>query len=179
LPTFLAAAGVPDVVEKLKKGYTANGKKWKVHLDGHNFMPFFKGDVDEGPRDAIYYFGQGGELNAIRWDDWKVTFAMIRGNIATGERVITNWPMITHLRADPYEEMWEEGEMGYLRWYGDNMWLFVPVQAKLTEFFKTIPGYPFQEGSSLSAGGINYNSLKAMKAMKMLEELEKSMPVGH
>jgi arylsulfatase A-like enzyme len=179
LPTFLAAAGVPDVVEKLKKGYTANGKEWRVHLDGYNFMPFFEGDVDNGPRDAIYYFGQGGELNAIRWDDWKVTFAMIRGNIATGERIVTNWPMITHLRADPYEEMWEEGEMGYLRWYGDNMWLFVPVQAKLAEFFKTIPGYPFQEGSSLSAGGINYNSLKAMKAMKMLEELEKSMPVGH
>jgi arylsulfatase len=178
LPTFLAAAGVPDVVEKLKKGYTANGKEWKVHLDGHNFMPFFKGDVDKGPRDAIYYFGQGGELNAIRWNDWKVTFAMIRGNIATGERIVTNWPMITHLRADPYEEMWEEGEMGYLRWYGDNMWLFVPVQAKLGEFFKTIPGYPFQEGSTLSAGGINYNSLKAMKAMKMLEELEQRMPVG-
>jgi len=178
LPTFLAAAGVPDVVEKLKKGYTANGKEWKVHLDGHNFMPFFKGDVDKGPRDAIYYFGQGGELNAIRWNDWKVTFAMIRGNIATGERIVTNWPMITHLRADPYEEMWEEGEMGYLRWYGDNMWLFVPVQAKLAEFFKTIPGYPFQEGSSLSAGGINYNSLKAMKALKMLEELEQRFPVG-
>ena len=47
---------------------------------------------------------------------------------------MTNWPLITHLRADPYEEMWEEGEMGYLRWFGDNMWLFVPIQAKLKEF---------------------------------------------
>ena len=56
--------------------------------------------------------------------------------------------------------------------------LFVPVQAKLAEFFKTIPEYPFQEGSSLSAGGINYNSLKAMKALKMLEELEQRFPVG-
>ena len=178
LPTFLAAAGVPDVVEKCKKGYTANGKTWKVHLDGHNFLPYFKGEVEKAPRDSIYYFGQGGELNAVRWNDWKVSFAMIKGNIATGERIVTNWPMITHLRADPYEEMWEEGEMGYLRWFADNMWLFVPVQAKLREFFETIPGYPFQEGSSLSAGGINYNSLKAMKAMKMLEELEERFPVG-
>jgi arylsulfatase len=58
------------------------------------------------------------------------------------------------------------------------MWLFVPVQAKLKEFFMTIPGYPFQEGSSLSAGGINYNSLKARKAMNMLEELEERFPVN-
>ena len=74
--------------------------------------------------------------------------------------------------------MWEEGELGYLRWYADNMWLFVPVQAKLKEFFVTIPQYPFQEGSSLSAGGINYKSLKAMKAMNMLKELEERFPVG-
>ena len=178
LPTFLAAAGVPDVVEKCKQGYQANGKTWKVHLDGHNFLPFFKGEAKESPRDAIYYFGQGGELNAVRWDDWKISFAQIKGNIAVGERVVTNWPMITHLRADPYEVAWEEGEMGYLRWYADNMWLFVPVQAKIKEFFSTIPNYPFQEGSSLSAGGINYNSLKAMKAAKLLEELEERFPVG-
>ena len=177
LPTFLHAAGVPDVVGKLKNGYEANGKTWKVHLDGYDFVPFFKGEVAEGPRDVIYYFGQGGELNAIRWEDWKVHFAIIEGNIATGERVVTNWPLIIHLRADPYEMMHEEADMGYLRWYGDNMWLFVPVQEKLKEFFMTIPNFPFQEGSSLSAGGINYGSLKAMKAMKMLEGLEQRFPV--
>ena len=103
---------------------------------------------------------------------------MIDGNIATGERIATNWPMIINLRADPYEEMWLEGEMGYLRWYGDNMWLFVPVQAELKKFLSTIPQFPFQEGSSLSASGINYRSLKAMKAMKMLEELEKDFPIN-
>ncbi|MEM6675002.1 MAG: arylsulfatase [Planctomycetota bacterium] len=178
LPTLLAAAGDPDIVEKCKKGHTANGKQWKVHLDGYNYMPFLKGDVEEAPRDAIYYFGQGGELNAIRWDDWKVHFAVIKGNIATGERIVTNWPLIVNLRADPYEEMHEEGEMGYLRWYGDNMWLFVPVQAKLREFFTTIPDFPFQEGSSLTAGGINYTSLKAMKALQMLDELEERFPTG-
>ena len=178
LPTFLAAAGDPDIVEKLKKGHKANGKDWKVHLDGYNFMPFFKGDVKESPREQIYYFGQGGELNAIRWQDWKVHFAVVKGNIATGERIVTNWPVIINLRADPYETMHEEGEMGYLRWFVDNMWLFVPVQDQLRQFFTTIPNYPFQEGSSLSAGGINYNSLKAMKALQMLEELEERFPVN-
>ena len=142
------------------------------------FFPTLRVKSTRHPRDSIYYFGQGGELNAVRWNDWKISFAMIKGNIATGERIVTNWPMITHLRADPYEEMWEEGELGYLRWYADNMWLFVPVQAKLKEFFVTIPKFPFQEGSSLSAGGINYNSLKAMKALNMLEELEERFPVN-
>ena len=179
LPTFLAAAGVPDVVEKCKEGYQANGKTWKVHLDGHDYLPFFKGEVEKAPRDSIYYFGQGGELNAVRWNDWKVHFAIVKGNIATGERIVPNWPLIHNLRADPYEMMHEHGEMGYLRWYVDNMWLFVPIQQKLKEFFVTIPRYPFQEGSSLSAGGINYNSLKAMKAMNMLKELEQRFPVGN
>jgi arylsulfatase len=177
MPTLLAAAGVPDVVDRLKNGYQANGKKWQVHLDGHNFMPYFEGKVQQSPRHQILYFGQGGELNAIRWNDWKIHFAMIKGNIAVGERIVTNWPVLINLRADPYEEMWHESDM-YIRWYGDNMWLFVPVQAELKKFFMTIPQFPFQEGSSLSAGNINYNSLKAMKALKMLEELGERFPVG-
>ena len=91
---------------------------------------------------------------------------------------MTNWPLVINLRADPYEEMHEEGEMGYLRWYGDNMWLFVPIQEQLKKFFMTIPQYPFQEGAALSAGNINYNTLKAMKAMNMLKELEERFPVN-
>jgi arylsulfatase len=148
-----------------------------VHLDGYNFLPYFQGEVQKGPREQIVYFGQGGELNAIRWNDWKVHFGIFEGNIATGIREVPNWPLIINLRADPYEEMWEESPM-YLRWYGDNIWLFVPVLGELKKFFLTIPEYPFQEGSSLSAGNINYNTLKAMKAMKMLQELEERFPTG-
>jgi arylsulfatase len=177
LPTILHAAGVPRIVDKLKQGYRANGKDWKVHLDGYDYLPFFKGEVDEAPREQILYFGQGGELNAVRWNDWKVHFATFEGNIATGVREVANWPLIINLRADPYEEMPMESDM-YLRWYADNMWLFVPIQAELKEFFVTIPEYPFQEGASLNAAGINYNSLKAMKALKMLEELEEQFPIG-
>jgi arylsulfatase len=57
------------------------------------------------------------------------------------------------------------------------MWLFVPIQAKLQEFFATLPQFPFQEGNSLTAGNINYNSLKAMKALEMLKEIEDRFPV--
>ena len=172
LPTLLAAAGDPKIVEKLKKGVKANSKTFKVHLDGFNFLPRFKGKAKEGPRKQILYFSQGGELNAVRFDDWKVNFATIRGNIATGSREITGWPMIVNLRADPYEKAPHEAEMGYLRWYADNMWIFVPIQSVIKEFIATIPAYPFQEGSSLNAAGINYNTLKAASALKRLEEIE-------
>ncbi|WP_432472860.1 arylsulfatase [Amphritea sp. HPY] len=169
LPTLLAAAGEGEIVDKVKKGHRANGKDWKVHLDGYNFMPYFQGKA-EAPREEIFYFGQGGELNAVRWNDWKVHFATLNGGINTAIRETPAWPLIINLKADPYERMWEEAELGYLRWYGDNMWLFVPIQGKVQGFLASLEGYPFQPGSSLSASGINYRSLKAMKILKELEK---------
>jgi arylsulfatase len=174
MPTLLAAAGVPDVVEKLKRkeGYRANGKSWRIHPDGYNFLPYFKGDVAKGPRQEIYYFSQGGELNALRVQNWKIHFAVQVGNIATGTRSVPGWPLLVNLRADPYEKGPNEADLGYLKWYGDNMWAFVPAQGYIKNFLSTIPDYPFQEGSSLNAAGINYSTLKAAAALKRLQELE-------
>jgi arylsulfatase len=172
LPTLLAAAGDPDIVEKVKKGHQANDKEWRVHLDGYNFLPFFKGQVDESPREEIIYFSQGGDLNAIRVQDWKIHFATIDGNIATGTRRIAGWPLIINLRADPYEKGPHEAEMGYLRWYADNMWTFVPAQGYIKTFLSTIQDYPFQQGSSLNAAGINYGTLERLQALERLQELE-------
>jgi arylsulfatase len=170
MPTLLAAAGEPDIVEKLKKGHQANGKTFKVHADGYNFLPYFKGEVKQAPRKSIMYFSQGGDLNAVRYANWKVNFATIKGNIASGTREVTGWPMIINLRADPYEKAPHEADMGYLRWYADNMWIFVPIQGVIQEFISTIPEYPFQEGSSLNAAGINYQSLKAAAILRRLQE---------
>jgi arylsulfatase len=179
MPTLLAAAGEPNVVEKLQNGYEANGKEWKIHPDGYNFLPYLKGETESGPREEIYYFSQGGDLNAIRVDNWKIHFATQVGNIATGVRSVPGWPLIVNLRADPYEKAPSEADLGYLRWYADNMWTFVPAQVYIKKFLATIPGFPFQEGSSLNAAGINYQTIKAAKALKRLEELETlSMPLG-
>ncbi len=172
IPTLMAAAGVNDIVGKVKKGYRVGSKEFRVHLDGHDFMPFFKGKVKESPRKSIMYFSQGGELNAVRYADWKVHFAQQSGNIATSTRDVTSWPALVNLRADPYEEMMFEAEMGYLRWYVDNMWIFVPIQGVIKDFLATIPDYPFQMGSSMSAAGINYQMLQDQAAMKRLQELE-------
>ena len=140
---------------------------------GYSRLPTLQGEVKKGPREEIYYFGQGGELNAVRWNDWKVHFAVQHGNIATAVRDVTGWPTIMNLRADPYEKAPYESGM-YIRWYADNIWLFVTVQQKLKDFLGTLPEFPFQEGSSLNAANINYTTLKAAAALKRLKELESS-----
>jgi arylsulfatase len=174
MPTLVAAAGVPDVKERLLKGYRANGKTFKVHLDGYNFLPFLQGKAKQGPREEYLYFGQGGELNAVRVRDWKIHFAVLRGNIATGTRQVPGWPLVVNLRADPYERACNESAM-YLRWYADLLWLFVPVQEKIKEFFATFAKYPYQAGSSLTVSGIGYNTLRVADAMKRLGQVEHLM----
>ena len=77
--------------------------------------------------------------------------------------------------ADPFEKAPHESGM-YIRWYADNIWLFVPVQQKLGQFLGTLDEFPFQQGSSLNASNINYNSLKALDAMRRLKQLEALAP---
>ena len=84
--------------------------------------------------------------------------------------------MIVNLRADPYEKGPNEADLGYLRWYGDNLWTFVPAQGYIKKFLGTLEGFPMQEGSSLNAAGINYNTLKAASVMKRLKEVEGLAP---
>jgi arylsulfatase len=75
LPTLLAAADDPDISEKLKKGYQVGDKEFKVHIDGYNFLPYFTGEEEKGPRPGFIYFSDDGELTAIRFDNWKLVFA--------------------------------------------------------------------------------------------------------
>ena len=174
-PTLVAAAGDSDIKEKMAKGTTANGKQFKVHLDGYNFLSYLRGEEEKGPRDRIMYFDQAGNLNAIRWNDWKVNFAMNKGNIAEGSRETTNWAMISNLRMDPYERTMEEGG-GYLQWYAQQMWLLVPIQQVIKDFFVDFAQYPYQTGSSLNAGNINYGTLQREAALKRLKNLETLKP---
>src|SRR5262249_30281531 len=81
-PTFAAAAGEPDLVEKVKKGYAAGGKTFKVHLDGHNLIPFLKREVKESPRKEFLYWSDDGDLLAIRVRDWKIAFIEQHGKVS-------------------------------------------------------------------------------------------------
>ncbi len=55
IPTFAAAAGEPDLVEKVKKGYKIGDKTFKVHLDGFNLLPFLSGKEKQSPRKGFFY----------------------------------------------------------------------------------------------------------------------------
>jgi arylsulfatase len=71
MPTLLAAAGVPDVKEKLLAGYQAGAKTFKVHLDGYNQLPYLTGQAKESARKEFYYFNDDGDLAAFRYGRWK------------------------------------------------------------------------------------------------------------
>ncbi len=170
LPTLAAAAGVPDVKEQLAsdKGFKTNGKDWRVHLDGYNFKPFFEGNVEKSPRTTKMYFSANGELNAVRWNEWKATFASMDGDMQSAVRNTPAWPELTNLYADPYEVAARESSM-YVRWMIDNMWLFVPISQEVQKFMDSLEGYPMQKGQGFSAAGINYNTLHMQKVMQQLQ----------
>lgn len=149
---------------------SSGDKDFKVHLDGYNLTEL-KGEAKEPPREAVYYFDQGGNLNAIRWNDWKLSFAInSEGNIATATRETPSWANITNLRMDPYERGAKEGG-GAMEFIGRNMWLLVPIQGKIKEFFQDFDQYPYQPGSTLNASGISYTWLQQQAALKRLGEL--------
>jgi arylsulfatase len=48
-PTLVAAAGIPDVTQRLLKGYQADGRTFKVHQDGYNLLPYLTGQEPRSP----------------------------------------------------------------------------------------------------------------------------------
>jgi arylsulfatase A-like enzyme len=175
MPTFAAAAGIPDLKEQMKTGFTSGSKTFKVHLDGFDLTSMLKGDAKTTARDAMYYFDQGGNLNAIRWNDWKLSFAVAsEGNIATALRETPSWATIANLRMDPYERGLKEGG-GAIEFLARNMWLLVPIQGKIKDFFADFDQFPYQTGSTLNASGINYRFLQEQAAMKKLNDLQQQL----
>src|SRR6202012_2463097 len=111
IPTFAAANGEPDLVEKVKKGYEIAGKSYKVHLDGYNLMPFLSGKEKESPRKGFIYWSDDGVCMAIRVGRFKAIFAQQRGvgiDVWREPLVTTRTPIFFDLRADPFERG-EEG----------------------------------------------------------------------
>ena len=141
MPTLVAAAGDPDVKQKLLKGYKVGNKTFRNHLDGYNFLPFFRGQVAKAPRREIFYFDDNANLNAIRVDDWKISFKIMEGNIASGAVKQPNMPIVINLRQDPFERYWGES-MNWFRWGGDKLWMFVPAQIVVGQLLETFKEYP-------------------------------------
>jgi arylsulfatase len=145
LPTLAAAAGEPSAVEKLKKGYKSGNKTFKVHIDGYNLLPFFKGEVKENPRKGHMYWSDDGDLMALRVGDWKVTFMEQRAHgfdVWKEPMVPLRAPDLYNLRTDPFERAKEDALMFYGKWVMDRSFLLVPAQAIVGQFLKTFAEFP-------------------------------------
>ncbi len=137
-PTLVSAAGIQDIDKKLRKGYTAGDKSFKVHLDGYDQTDLLAG-TGPGKRDTIFYFDDNANFNAMRWNDWKIHFALQMEGWA-GPREALNFPRMIHLRSDPYETSLDSGL--YTRFFADQLWLFVPVQQEVGKWLTTFRQFP-------------------------------------
>jgi len=146
LPTFAAAAGDPDVVAKCAKGYSTGGKTFKVHLDGFNLIPFFKGEVKESPRKEFLYWSDDGDLLAIRVKDWKIAFKLQEHTgLGVWQREFTNMrvPLIFNIKADPFERGPESFK--YDQWMAERAFLLVPAQAIVGQWLQTFKEFPIRQ----------------------------------
>jgi arylsulfatase A-like enzyme len=145
LPTLLAAAGEPEIVEKLKKGHKAGNKTFKVYIDGYNLLPFLKGEVKENPRKGFLYWSDDGDLMAIRVGNWKAHFIEQRKSgfeVWSEPFTSLRLPKVFNLRSDPFERADVEADMFYNKWLADRVFLLVPAQAIVSQYLKTFEQFP-------------------------------------
>jgi arylsulfatase A-like enzyme len=106
VPTLMAAAGDSEVKADLKAGKRVGEKKFNVHLDGYNFLPYFSGEEETAPRREFFYFSDDGLLVSARVDDWKLVYAEQRAqrfDVWRDPFLVLRIPKVFHLRRDPFE----------------------------------------------------------------------------
>jgi arylsulfatase A-like enzyme len=176
LPTLLAAAGDPDVSEKLKNGYKVGDKTFRVHIDGFNVLPYLTGEVKESPRNYFFYVSDDGDIMALRIGDYKLAFAVQRAlssNVWAEPFVKLRVPHIFHLRRDPFERA-EFNSNVYWQWVIDHIpYLYAAqaiVQAQLDNFVKYPPR---QKAASFNLDAVMAQLKPAIAAEKAKEARSK------
>jgi arylsulfatase len=144
LPTLLAAAGEPDIVEKLKKGHQAGDKTFHVHIDGFNMLPYLSGETDKSPRNWFFYVDDDGQVTALRVGDWKLVLMEQRAKtmmVWAEPFVELRIPKIFNLRRDPFERA-DENSNGYWNWVVEHFYIVPAAALFLTEQIKTFKEFP-------------------------------------
>jgi arylsulfatase A-like enzyme len=145
LPTFLAAAGEPNIVDKLKQGQTFGEKTYRVHVDGFNLLPYLTGEVDKSPRQGFVYFSDDGDVLALRFDNWKLVFMEQRAAGTLGlwaePFVVLRVPKLFNLRMDPFERA-DTTSNTYYDWFLDNLYLALAANAVIAQFLSTFLEFP-------------------------------------
>jgi len=162
-PTFVAAAGNPNIVAELLGGKDLGGTNYKVHLDGYNQLDFLTGN---GPskRNEIFYFTET-TLSAVRIGDYKYRFTDQPGGWL-GNTVHLDWPILTNLRLDPFERTsTPEQSMYQATWYGIEFWRFVFVQQEVGKFAQSFIDFPpMQQAASFNLEAVKEQIAKAIQA---------------
>jgi arylsulfatase len=164
-PTLLAVAGNTDVKEDLLKGYEANGKTYKNHLDGYNFLPYLTGEEKHGPRKEFFYFTDEGGLIGLRYNNWKVAF-MVQdqpGTMAIWQHEFRGlrMPYFYNLRTDPFEFATVTSNT-YWDWWIDHAYNLYPMGDIVGGFLKTFEEYPPAQKPGSFTISDAFQSLKAM-----------------
>ena len=143
-PTIMAALGDADMKERMLTETPFGEDNTKVHLDGYNFLPYFAGETDDGPRREFFYFSDDGSLLNLRYNRWKVVFAEQRAHgfdVWQEPFVALRLPKIFDLYADPFEAADHES-VDYPRWRLERTYLMGPAQAFVGQFLATFEDYP-------------------------------------
>jgi arylsulfatase A-like enzyme len=144
LPTLVAAAGEPDIKEKLLAGLKVGDKTFKVHLDGYNFLPYLIGQTKESPRQEFFYFSDDGQLVALRYGRWKLVFAEQRAHgfdVWQDPFVTLRLPKLFDMLGDPFERA-DKDSIDYAHWRIERAYLLVPAQAFVGKFLQTFKEFP-------------------------------------
>jgi arylsulfatase len=145
LPTLVTAAGGPaDLQARLKAGYEVGGTTYKVHLDGYDWGPYFRGEAASGPRQEVLYWTDDGDLAALRYGQWKLVFMEQRAHgyeVWQEPLVPLRLPKLFTLRGDPFERADHEG-IGYPRWRLERAFALVPAQAFIAKWLSTFREFP-------------------------------------
>ena len=145
LPTFLAMAGEPDIVEKCKKGHKAGDKTFKIHIDGFNLLPYLTGQEKTSPRQGFIYFDDDGNLVALRFDNWKVVFMEQRceGTLRIWAEPFTplRVPKMFNLRTDPFERA-DITSNTYYDWFLNHDYIALAATTIVTQFLETFKDFP-------------------------------------
>ena len=153
-PTLLAAAGDTTAKEDLLKGKKVGDVTFKVHVDGYNLLPAFKGGV-EWPRHEFLYWTDDGNVAALRYNQWKITFLRQDAHsMAVWQEpfVELRAPIIANLRSDPFERGQYEG-IDYGRWFIDHAFVFAPAATYIGQWLQSFREFP----PSQKPGSFNLN----------------------
>jgi arylsulfatase A-like enzyme len=145
LPTFLAMAGEPDIVDKCAKGHRAGDKTFKVHIDGYNLLPYLTGQEKKSPREGFIYFSDDGDLLALRYGNWKAVFMEQRskGTLELWAEPFTalRIPKFYNLRTDPFERA-DTTSNTYWDWYMSKAYMLMAAQGLVAAFLATFKDFP-------------------------------------